>query len=112
MNNQILFEEFISKLKQWAAQRNLLDKDPHVQFTKIVEELGETSAAYNKQKHTELVDSIGDLLVTIVVFCHQVGIDPQEAYNYAWHQITNRKGKTVNGVFIKESDLNGCKNKK
>lgn len=112
MNNQINFEEFTENLKQWAAQRSLLDKTPHVQFTKIVEELGETSAAYNKQKHTELVDSIGDLLVTIVVFCHQIGIDPQEAYNYAWQQIANRKGKTINGVFIKESDLNGCKNKK
>ena len=93
-----------------TKQRNLLNKDPHIQFTKIVEELGETSAAYNKQKHTELVDSIGDLLVTIVIFAHQVGIDPQEAYNYAWSQIANRKGKTIDGVFIKEADLKGEEN--
>ena len=106
----INFEEFTNNLKRWAEERDLLTKDPHVQFTKIVEELGETSAAYNKQKHTELVDSIGDLLVTIVVFAHQVGIDPQEAYNYAWKQIANRKGKTVNGVFIKAADLKGAEN--
>lgn len=110
MTKQINFEEFTNNLANWAKERNLLNKDPHIQFTKIVEELGETSAAYNKQKHTELVDSIGDLLVTIVIFAHQVGIDPQEAYNYAWSQIANRKGKTIDGVFIKEADLKGEEN--
>lgn len=52
MTKQINFEEFTNNLANWAKERNLLNKDPHIQFTKIVEELGETSAAYNKQKHT------------------------------------------------------------
>lgn len=105
----ISFEKFTANLKGWANARGLLSKDPHIQFTKIVEELGEMSAAYNKRKLTKLKDSVGDLFVTIIIFCHQVGLDPQECFNYAWEQIAHRKGKTVNGVFIKEADLKGEK---
>ena len=100
------FEEIVDKLTQWAKDRELLDKDPHVQFTKVVEELGETSAAYNKEKHNDLVDSIGDLLVTIIIFSKQVGLDPVICLNDAWREIEHRHGKTINGVFVKDSDLN------
>ena len=99
------FDKISHKLHKWAEKRDILNNDPHIQFTKIVEELGETSAAYNKQKPEELTDSIGDLLVTIIIFCNQVGLNPEECLNYAWKQIANRKGKTVDGVFIKKSDL-------
>lgn len=100
------FEEIAEHLAQWAKDRDLLDKDPHVQFTKIVEELGETSAAYNKKKHNDLVDSIGDLLVTIIIFSKQVGMDPVVCLNDAWKTIAHRHGVTINGVFVKDNDLN------
>ena len=99
------FKEIHNDLKKWASDRGLLDKDPHMQFTKIVEELGETSAAFNKQKHDDLIDSIGDLYVTISIFCHQVGLDPEECFTEAWNTIAHRKGKTIDGIFVKESDL-------
>lgn len=100
------FEEIAEGLAKWAKERDLLGNDPHIQFSKIVEELGETSAAYNKQKHDDLVDSIGDLLVTVIIFSKQVGLDPEECLNEAWHTIKHRQGMTINGVFVKESDLN------
>lgn len=99
------FEEIVDDLAKWAKERDLLGKDPHIQFSKIVEELGETSAAYNKQKHDDLVDSIGDLLVTIIIFSKQVGVDPVACLNEAWQTIKYRRGKTINGVFVKDSDL-------
>lgn len=100
------FERITNGLTQWAKERDLLDKDPHIQFSKIVEELGETSAAYNKQKHDDLIDSIGDLLVTIIIFSKQVGMNPVDCLNEAWQTIKDRQGKTINGVFVKDSDLN------
>lgn len=100
------FEEIVDGLTQWAKDRDLLGKDPHIQFSKIVEELGETSAAYNKQKHSDLIDSIGDLLVTIIIFSKQVGMDPTDCLNEAWRTIKYRHGMTINGVFVKDSDLN------
>jgi hypothetical protein len=32
----------------------------------------------------------------------QCGLTPQEALNSAWNEIKDRKGKTTNGVFIKQ----------
>lgn len=101
------FEEIANGLAKWAKERDLLGKYPHIQFSKIVEELGETSAAYNKQKHDDLVDSIGDLLVTIIIFSKQVEVDPVACLNEAWRTIKHRQGKTINGVFVKDSDLDG-----
>ena len=101
------FEEIVDSLAKWAKERDLLNKDPHIQFSKIVEELGETNAAYNKQKHDDLVDSIGDLLVTIIIFSKQVGVDPVACLNEAWRTIKHHRGKTINGVFVKDSDLDG-----
>ena len=99
------FEEIVDGLTQWAKDRDLLGKDPHIQFSKIVEELGETSAAYNKQKRDDLIDSIGDLLVTIIIFSKQVGLEPVACLNEAWRTIKHRQGVTINGVFVKDSDL-------
>lgn len=102
----LTFEQIHQRLMAWAQDRDLLGKDPHVQLTKVMEELGETSAAYNKQKRDDFIDSIGDLLVTISIFCHQTGVNPVDCFNEAWDEIADRKGKTVNGTFIKEADLN------
>lgn len=101
------FEELHKALLDWAKDRNLLDVDPHIQFSKIVEELGETSAAYNKRHHDDLLDSVGDLLVTISIFCHQLGIDPVDCLNMAYEEIADRTGKTINGSFVKDADLHG-----
>lgn len=53
---------------------------------------------------------MGVLYQAITVLCKEEEVDPQEAYNYAWSQIANRKGKTIDGVFIKEADLKGEEN--
>lgn len=101
------FEELHKALLDWAKDHNLLDADPHIQFSKIVEELGETSAAYNKHHHDDLLDSVGDLLVTISIFCHQLGIDPVDCLSMAYEEIAGRTGKTINGSFVKDADLHG-----
>lgn len=73
----------------------------------MTEERGELSAAYNKQRHDQLVDSIGNLQVALLIFCKLVGVDHQAAPNEAYSEIKNRCGKTTeSGAFIKESDLN------
>ena len=103
------FEEINKLLKTWAEERNLLGENanPDAQGNRITGELGEMLQAYEKHQEAELQDSIGDLLVTICVFCHQIGENPIKCFNEAYDTIAHRKGKTVNGTFIKESDLKG-----
>jgi len=47
-------------------------------------------------------DSIGDVLVTLIILSKQLGHDPVECLQEAFHEIKDRKGKTVGGSFVKE----------
>lgn len=97
------YEELIKNVRQWAVSKDF--DDPRAQFMKIVEELGETSEAYDKGWQDKLIDSIGDLQVTIINFAMLVGVDYKDALAEAWETIKDRKGTIENGVFIKEEDL-------
>lgn len=97
------YEELIKNVRQWAVSKDF--DDPRAQFMKIVEELGETSEAYDKGWQDKLIDSIGDLQVTIINFAMLVGVDYKDALEEAWETIKDRKGTIKNGVFIKEEDL-------
>ena len=101
------FDELIENITQWADDKGILvpDNAPK-QSMKIMEELGETMGAILKGKNTdEVIDGIGDILVTVIILSKQLGLDPTECLESAWNEIKDRKGKTVNGTFIKEEEL-------
>jgi len=91
------------KIRDWAIERNI-DKSENApkQMIKIMEELGETSAALLKKNEPELKDGIGDILVTVIIFAQQLGYTPAECLEAAWNEIKDRKGKTKEGVFVKD----------
>lgn len=105
-------EELIIK---WADDRNIFEfSNPIKQLTKTQEELDETMLALvkyadaknDKEKHDyflEVVDGIGDMLVTIILLSKMVNIETVSALNSAYETIKNRKGKMINGLFVKES---------
>lgn len=97
------YEKLIKNVQQWGKGKGF--DNPRAQFVKIVEELGETAEAYNKQYPDKLIDSIGDLQVTIIMFAMLAGVDYKAALEEAWNEIANRKGKMKNGIFVKEEDL-------
>ena len=104
------FSELITKINEWADKRNLKHADPKIQWMRITEEVGEIRDVLLKPtKFTEpqaaLKDAIGDTLVTIIVLAHQLDIDVTECLSIAYEEIKNRKGKMINGTFVKEEDL-------
>lgn len=104
------FSDLIDKVNDWADERNLKQADPKIQWMRITEEVGEIRDVLLKPtKFTEpqaaLKDAIEDTLVTILVLAHQLGLDVTECLSIAYDEIKNRKGKMVNGTFIKEEDL-------
>jgi NTP pyrophosphatase (non-canonical NTP hydrolase) len=101
------FDELIENITQWADEKGILSPDnAPKQSMKIMEELGETMGAILKGKKTdEVIDGIGDILVTVIILAKQLGLEPTECLESAWNEIKNRKGKTVNGTFIKEEEL-------
>ena len=69
---------------------------------KVLEEVGETAGALLKNKNQEIIDGLGDSFVTLIILCYQLGLEPKDCLQTAWDEIKNRKGKTVNGTFIRE----------
>lgn len=104
------FSELIVKVNEWADDRNLKQADPKIQWMRITEEVGEIRDVLLKptkfmEPQAALKDAIGDTLVTIIVLAHQLDLDVTECLGLAYEEIKNRKGKMINGTFVKESDL-------
>jgi NTP pyrophosphatase (non-canonical NTP hydrolase) len=92
-------------IEQWAKDRNLNTADPNKQALKLGEEFGELCQGLAKGKMPLVLDSIGDMYVVLTILSMQLGISIEDCALIAYNEIKDRKGKMVNGVFVKESDL-------
>ena len=45
---------------------------------------------------------LGDVLVTVIITAYCAGLNPLISLDKALKKITKRKGKVVNGIFVKE----------
>ena len=98
--------ELVKLIEKWAREKKLDIAEPEKQMLKVVEEVGEVAAALARNNKNDLRDGIGDVVVTLVILAMQNDMDLYECLNQAYNEIKDRKGKNVNGVFVKESDLN------
>jgi NTP pyrophosphatase (non-canonical NTP hydrolase) len=91
------------EILNWAKERNLLEKsNSSKQFIKLIEELGELASAMGKDDIVNIIDAIGDVQVVLIILAAQYDLDVDDCLNTAYLQIKDRKGKTINGIFIKE----------
>ena len=96
-------DELINNVKNWAEEKNLLkEENSQAQMLKVLEEVGETAGAMLKKKDQEIIDGLGDSFVTLIILCYQLGLEPKDCLQTAWDEIKNRKGKTINGTFIRQ----------
>lgn len=98
-------EELIKKVQELSKKWNIHNADPKAQFVKLIEEIGELANGINKQNNALIEDSIGDSLVVLIILCQQLGFDLKECLAVAYNEIKDRKGKVINGTFVKESDI-------
>jgi NTP pyrophosphatase (non-canonical NTP hydrolase) len=104
MDKPTTLDELVTSVTAWAQEKGLLEKEnAPKQMLKVMEEVGETASALLKNDHDKIIDGIGDSLVTLIVLSKQLGIEPLYCLEVAWEEIKNRKGKMVQGTFIKES---------
>jgi len=91
------------KVLEWAEPKGLLNPEfAPKQFMKLVEEVGELSNAILKDDFKEQIDALGDIQVVLIILAEQLGFDLDTCLQCAYDEIKNRKGKTINGSFIKE----------
>tara|TARA_R110002051_G_scaffold272298_2_gene332810 strand:+ start:4231 stop:4569 length:339 start_codon:yes stop_codon:yes gene_type:complete len=102
--NKTDLEILIQLTEQWAEDRNLIEgSDAKNQFHKLIQECGELSDSICKNKDAS--DDIGDILVVLIIMTKQLGLDLATCLNVAYNDIKDRKGKMIDGVFVKESDF-------
>lgn len=103
--NQTDVSTLISLTETRATERNLHTANPRDQYLKVVEEVGEIAAALARGDRHEIADGIGDTIVTLIIFAMQQDMNITDCLAQAYNEIKDRKGKMIDGVFIKESDL-------
>lgn len=92
-------------IRQWAEDRNLIEgSDSFRQMTKLIEEVGELAHGIAKNRPDEIADGIGDAVVVLTILAAQNGVAIEDCIERAWNEIKDRKGRMVNGVFVKEGD--------
>lgn len=102
---QFKIENFTDLIKEWAIERNLHTADPNKQMLKLVEEFGELGEAMAKGNEDLFRDALGDMYVVMTILAMQKDVDIEDCINLAYNEIKDRKGKMIDGVFVKESDL-------
>ena len=99
-----MIEARIEQVKQWHIDRNLIegasDKD---QVCKLIQEVGELSD--NVCKNKDVADDIGDIMVVLINIAERNGLSLEHCLDVAYHDIKDRKGRMVDGIFVKEGDL-------
>ena len=98
------FEKLEFKVTQWASARKIIpNSKPTAQLLKTVSELGELADATLKTDWAEIEDGVGDVLVTLILYCRLQDIDIIDCLRRAYDTIKDRKGTlTPEGIFVKE----------
>jgi NTP pyrophosphatase (non-canonical NTP hydrolase) len=96
----------IELVEQWAKDRQIVpNSTPMAQLMKTMSELGELADATLKSDSAGMVDGVGDVVVTLIIYCKLTGVTLPLCLAAAYEQIKDRKGTlTKEGVFVKEGD--------
>lgn len=93
--------ELIDLIIDWHYQRNLIhgstDKD---QYMKLIQEAGELSDSICKAR--PIADDIGDMMVVLINIAERNNLTIEQCLQQAYNDIKDRKGRMVDGVFVKE----------
>lgn len=158
-------QKLITNVQQWSIDRGLDKADSKKQMLKLYEEFGELASGIAKGNKEVVKDSIGDVVVVLVILAQQQGLKKISDFNIicnhlqpsdlmpqasetiglislrvrrtkdeieepivrlisylrtiakrenlkfedclsqAWNEIKDRKGKLIDGVWVKEGDL-------
>jgi NTP pyrophosphatase (non-canonical NTP hydrolase) len=91
-------------IRKWATERGIYDKgNSHTQYVKLMEEAGELAKALLNNDRYEVKDAIGDMVVVLTNLAALEGMTIENCIDSAYNEIANRKGKMINGTFVKET---------
>lgn len=96
-------EDYERLIIKWATERGLLaGTTTEKQTLKLMEEAGELCKGVMLEDEEKIQDAIGDMLVVMVNLCNKLGMCLHDCISVAWEEIKDRKGRMVNGSFVKD----------
>jgi NTP pyrophosphatase (non-canonical NTP hydrolase) len=97
------YNELESLVIAWATQKGILEKGtPAAQCDKTLEEVYELHDAIKNNDRDEIIDALGDILVTIIIQAEMQGLKLEDCLQSAYNVISKRKGQMIDGQFVKE----------
>jgi len=96
--------EMFDKIREWASERDIYKKgNSHTQYVKLMEEAGELAQALLNKDAYEVKDAIGDMVVVLTNLAALEGMQIESCIESAYNEIAKRKGKMINGTFVKQT---------
>ena len=91
-------------IRFWAQDKGIYDKgNSHTQYVKLMEEAGELAQALLNKDSYEIKDAIGDMVVVLTNLAVLEGMQIENCIDSAYNVIAKRKGKMINGTFVKQT---------
>jgi len=95
--------KMFENIRSWAEERGIYTKgDSKTQLIKLQEEMGELAKATLENDKPEVIDAIGDMVVVLTNLAHLNGVHIETCIAEAYNVISKRKGKMINGTFVKD----------
>jgi len=91
-------------IRFWAKDKGIYAKgNSTTQYVKLMEEAGELAKALLNNDKAEIVDAIGDITVVLTNLAELEGLKIEDCIDTAYNIIARRKGKMINGTFVKSA---------
>jgi NTP pyrophosphatase (non-canonical NTP hydrolase) len=93
-------------VEEWAHEKGIMSKaSPMAQALKTMEECTELCTAINNKDREEIVDAMGDIMVTLIIQAKMQNVSLESCLESAYRVISKRTGRMVNGQFVKNPTL-------
>lgn len=90
-------------IAKWAEDRNITAEGGATSYTQIPKLIEEVYEFRDAETEEEAKLEFGDILVVCIQIARLRGLDMVECLDLAYNKIKERKGRLVNGVFVKEA---------
>ena len=98
------YNELEALVIAWATQKGIFENGtPARQCDKTLEEVEELADAIFDNNKEEIIDALGDILVTIIIQAELQGVSLTECLESAYNVIAKRSGVMINGQFVKNA---------
>lgn len=95
----------IDLIAKWHHDRNLIDgSNDQAQYVKLIEEAGELAGNIARGRSARISDDIGDMIVVLINIAERNGLSLKDCVKQSWGDIKDRKGKMIDGVFVKDAE--------